>query len=189
MGGSGCHALSLPVVCVCVCVWCLTPVPHVTRVHGPRRARAVEALSGVPPTHHAGILSTGVCMRDPAALLPLSLPLALLHVPGMSRLGNQPFGRTRDMWALSAVPVPAGEPLACEGDAGRRGLPQSHDMAAAEWEEAMHCKHPGSTCRALAALSKTALDPSARKSSPKSSSAPRLRHPFPPTKPTLPART
>jgi len=145
VGGSGCHALSLPVVCVCVCVWCLTPVPHVTRVHGPRRARAVEALSGVPPTHHAGILSTGVCMRDPAALLPLSLPLALLHVPGMSRFGNQPFGRTRDMWALSAVPVPAGEPLACEGDAGRRGLPQSHDMAPAEWEEAMHCKHPGLT--------------------------------------------
>lgn len=107
VGGSGCHALSAG----SVCVWCLTPVPHVTRAHGPRRARAVEALSGVPPTHHAGILSTGVCMHDPAALLPLGLPLALLHVPGMSRFGNQPFGRTRDIWALSAVPARQESPL------------------------------------------------------------------------------
>jgi hypothetical protein len=132
--------------CVYVCVCGVSPQCRTSLESTVPGGRALSRPSqGCLPLINAGILLTGVCMRDPAALLPLNLPLALLHVPGMGRFGNQPFGRTRDMWALSAVPVPAGEPLACEGDAGRRGLPQSHDMAPAEWEEAMHCKHPGLT--------------------------------------------
>lgn len=137
--------------------------------------------SGVLPTHHAGILSTGVCMRDPAALPTLGPSIGY---PARPR--REPFRETshsEEHATCGRSPrFPAGRRAPCLGRTHADGGGYLNPMT---WRppSGRPCtlQAPGLDLTPLVALSKTALDPSARKDFPPTQVSPPPGSDTPPT--------